>query len=418
MRKRAERPEGYTERGQVIRLDPTYRQKNAMARAAGCARFSFNWGLNEWGRQYRNGGKPNANKLKRQFNAVKDKLFPWIYESPKDANQEAFNDLGASFKNWFGWIRGKRKGRKVGYPRFKKRGRHDAFYLSNDKFSVHERGQRGLVRMSVIGTVRMQERLKLKGKNLSARAFRKADRWYIAIQVELDARVPHVHEHAIVGIDLGVKTAVVPSHGEPVDSPKPLKKALKQLSRANRRLSRRPTPGGQNRRKAKIQLAKCHERVANVRTNFLHQITTKIVRENQTVVIEDLNVQGMMRNHNLARAISDVGMGMFRQMVTYKASDYGSQIVVADRWFASSKRCSRCGHVKDVLFLSERVYRCDKCGLVIDRDKNAALNLEQYPRLAGNLTPTDTGTSTFGLAPEASAVVEVGTIPCPPLDTI
>jgi len=418
MRKREKRPEGYVERGQVIRLDPTYRQANAMARAAGCARFSFNWGLDEWGRQYRAGGKPNANKLKRQFNTVKDKLFPWIYESPKDANQEAFNDLGASFKNWFDWMKGKRKGRKVGYPRFKKRGKHDAFYLSNDKFSVHERGERGLVRMSVIGTVRMQERLNLEGKNLSARVFRKADHWYISIQVELDARVSHVHEHAIVGIDLGVKTAMVPSHGDPVDSPKPLKKALKQLRRASRRLSRRPTPGGKNRRKAKILLAKCHERVANIRNNFLHQITTKIVRENQTVVIEDLAVQGMMRNHKLARAISDVGMSMFRRFVTYKFADYGGHVIVADRWFPSSKRCSGCGHVKDELPLSMRTYVCDKCGLVIDRDRNAALNLEQYPRLAGNLTPTDTGTSTSGLAPEASAVVEVGTIPCPPLDTL
>ena len=156
--------------------------------------------------------------------------------------------------------------------------------------------------------------------------------------------------------------------------------------------------GSRNRHKARLHVARIHERVANIRKDFMHKITTRLCRENQAVCIEDLNVKGMMANHCLARAISDVGFGMFRQFVTYKGPIYGCEVIIADRFFPSSKRCSRCGHVKEVLSLSERTYTCDVCAMVKDRDENAALNLESYPRLAGNgrkATPTDDSSSTL-----------------------
>ena len=384
---RATRLEGTTDRGHVIRLDPTVGQANACARACGVHRFTYNWALAEWIDQYKMGGQPTASEIKRLFNAIKREQYPWILESPRDANSQAFADLHRSFSNFFASCKGTRKGRKISYPSFRKRGVHDAFYVSNDKIKVWQRGKRGVVRLPVIGDVRMRESLRWQGKILSARVFRQADQWFIAINVETRVeRSDHVHKHAIVGVDLGLKTAVMPSHGDPVDAPKPLKAALRRLKRANRELHRRKK-GSKNRHKSQINVAKVHQRAANVRKDWWHKRTTNQCRENQTVVIEDLGMAFMLKNRRLSRAASDVALGMFRPMLLYKAPIYGSEIIVADRHFPSTQRCSRCGHIKtgdDKIGLGVAEYVCEKCGYREDRDKNAALNLEQYPRLEGN----------------------------------
>lgn len=395
--------------GHTIALDPTAKQANALTRAVGVARSTYNWGLAEWRRQYEAGLKPNANKLKKEFNAIKRERFPWVMESPRDANSAAFTDLNAAFSNFFKSLKGDRKGERVGYPQFRKKGKKDAFYVANDKFSFSDDGAR--VRLPVIGSVRIHETLRLKGKIMGGRVRLRAGRWYLSVQVETEARVPTAHLHPIIGADLGLKTAVFPSRGSPALAPKPLKNMLARLRRANRTLHRRKK-GSHNRRKAVKRVGCIHGRIADVRKDFMHKITTRLCRENQTVVIEDLNVRGMMRNHRLARALSDVGFGMFRILLTYKAIIYGCELVVADRWFPSSKRCHACGYVKDTLDLSERVYRCEACGLVEDRDKNASLNLEQYPRLEGNWnrkvrTPGDEQASTH-LAGQVSKLVQKG----------
>ena len=294
----------------------------------------------------------------------------------------------------------------------------------NDKFKVRQRGKRDVVRLPVIGDVRMQEPLRWSGKILSGRIYRKADQWFIAIAVETPVRSPHVFERPIIGVDLGLKTAVVPSHGEPISSPKPLRSALKKLKRANRELHRR-VKGSKNRSKARMQVAKLYLRLANVRKDFWNKITTRFVRENQTIVIEDLSIGFMIKNRRLARAASDVALGMFRPMLIYKAPVYGTQIIVADRFFPSTQRCSRCGEIKegeDKIKLSDRIFVCKSCGLVIDPDYNASLNLEQYPRLEGNwrqVSPTPTETVVSTRRPNrASVVVDVGTNPCSHLSTI
>jgi putative transposase len=412
-------PEGHTIQGHVIRLDPTVKQANALLRAAGVNRSTYNWALGEWNRQYSLGEKPSAKKLKLQFNSIKAEQFPWVYESPRDANSQSFTDLNAAFSNFFRWCK-TRKGPKVGYPQFHCKGVRDSFYVSNDKFSLRRRGKRGVVRLPVIGDVRMQEHLRFEGKILSGRVYCEANRWFISINVEFDAHVQYAHEHAIVGIDLGLKTAAVPSHGEPEEAPKPLRENLQQLKRANRRLHRR-VKGGKNRHKAQILLAKVHQRIANVRKDFWHKLTTRLCRENQTVVIEDLGMSFMLRNRKLARAATDVGLGRFKPMLLYKASMYGGTVIVADRFFPSTQRCSNCGDTKTgdrKIALGVSVYTCDACGFIGDRDRNAALNLEQYPRLAGNWsrkarTPMDDCTSTLpAKAGRASVVAEVGTKPC------
>ena len=230
--------------GHQIELDPNDRQANCFARAAGCHRSAFNWGLNEWNRQYRAGGKPTAAKLKKQYNQIKEEQFPWVYESPKDANQEAFADLGQAWKNHFDSRSGKRKGPKVRRPKLKRKGDHDGFYLSNDRFKMDPGGR--YVRLPKIGRVRIREPLRFEGKIMSARITRLADRWYMSINVEVgEVKRPSAHKvnasgkHEVLGIDLGIKTTVVMSEGEPIQAPKPLQKALKKLRRANRKLHRR-----------------------------------------------------------------------------------------------------------------------------------------------------------------------------------
>ena len=410
MRKRPSKPVGHENLGHTIALEPTCKQAQMLARATGCSRFAYNWGLAEWGRQYRADEKPSADKLKKQFNFLRGEVFPWTYESPRDATSEAFRDLGSAFSAFFSSQSGERKGPKIGYPTCRKRGKNDSFYVANDKFHVD--GKR--IYLPRIGSVKMTESLRLTGKILSARVKREAGRWYVSIAVQGEFRRPIAHQRSIVGVDLGIKTAIVPSHGDPIESPKPLAAALKRLRRANRVLHRRKK-GGQNRYKARMRVARIHQYVGNVRRDWAHKVTTKLCCENQAIVIEDLNVSGMLKNERLARAISDVGFGMIRVFLTYKGRIFNCNVQVADRWFPSSKRCHQCGNEKHILELSERVYACDACGLIEDRDLNASKNLEQYPRLAGNWgrkarTPMDDCISTrLG---RASAVDEVGTNPC------
>lgn len=405
----------------MIRLDPTFAKANALARACGVSRFTYNWGLAEWKDQYAMGGRPNANEIKRLFNAIKETEYPWIMESPRDANSQAFADLGCAFSNFFASCKGTRKGRRVDYPTFRKRGVDDSFYVANDRFKVWQRGKRGVVRLPVIGDVRMMEPLRWQGKILSARVFRRADQWFIAINVETRVVKPpnHVHEHAIVGVDLGLKTAITPSHGDPIDAPKPLKDALRSLKRVNRELHRRKK-GSKNRNKTRNKAAKKHLRVANVRQDWWHKRTTDLCRENQTAVIEDLAMSFMLKNRRLARAATDVGLGRFKPMMLYKAPIYGTEIIVADRQFPSTQRCPCCGNIKTgahKIGLGESEYVCNKCGYRGDRDRTAAFNLEQYPGLQGNWS-RETQTSMDDLAStrrakaqQASRIVEVETKP-------
>jgi len=380
----------------LISLDPTLKQTDALARAAGVARFAYNWGLEEWQRQYKSGLRPNAAKIKKAFNEIKKEKFPWIYESPKDANQQAFTDLGQAYQNFFRTRKAGHKGRKVGYPSRRKKGQNDSFYISNDRFHFHADGKR--VYLPVIGSVKTNERLRFEGKVLSGRVSRRAGRWYLAVQVEGEFRRPTAPIRLVVGVDLGIKTTLTISRGpapgpEHVHAPRPLKKNLKALRKANRVLHRRKK-GSQNRYKARLKVARIHQRVANIRTDFLQKITTRLCRENQAIVIEDLNVAGMLKNHRLARAISDIGFGTFRRLLTYKAPIFGCEVFVADRWFPSSKRCHGCGNIKEHFDLSERVYSCHVCGLSIGRDENASLNLESVsPRLAGNSLETSLETT-------------------------
>lgn len=380
-----------------IRLRPTVKQAAAFVCACGVARFSFNWALARWQALYAAGQKPTAWGLKREWNTLKGEQYPWVYESPRDANTQAFADLDRAFGNFFAG-RGK-------YPRFKKKGAHDAFYVANDKFRLE--GKR--VRLPVIGWVRLREALRFKGKVLSARVVREADQWHLAVQVELAEDLPPSQGQGTVGVDLGLTHLATLSTGEQIAHPKALASNLKRLQRLSRQLSRKQK-GSQNRQKAKVKLARLHLRIGNIRRDVLHKLTTRLVHENQVVCAEHLHVKGMVRNRRLSRAINDSGWGALRQMLVYKGELYGVEIVLADRFYPSSKTCSECGSVKAQLSLGERTYACAECGVVIDRDENAARNLctlgwrETY-------ACGESGAGRQGIGDE-TALAEAGTIPC------
>ena len=352
-----------------IALDLTQAQDTYCRRAAGTARFVYNWALAEWQRQYQAGEKPTAAGLKKQWNALKHERYPWVSEVHKDANQQPFAHLATAFQKFFH--------HEAGYPTFKKKGQHDNFYISNDKCQI--RGKR--LRIPTLGWVRMREALRFTGKVLAVTVSRMAQRWYASISVQVETAPAVCENQAIVGVDLGVLRLATLSTGEQVEGPKPLRRLLAKLQRCSRQLSRK-VKGSANRAKARDRLARLHARIAYQRKDALHKLSTDLVRRFGLIVLEDLHVKGMIRNHRLARAISDMGFGIFRQMITYKAAAAGVHVLYGDRWFPSSKLCSQCGAVCDELPLTQRVYTCP-CGFMADRDLNAALNLQHYPGLQG-----------------------------------
>lgn len=357
-----------------IALNPNNVQATYLARAAGVARFAYNWALGEWKRQYEawkgdnSLPKPSQAALRRQLNAIKREQFPWMLEVTKNAPQMAIIQLGDAFKNFFA---GRAK-----YPQFRKKGVHDRFTLTNDQFSID--GCR--IRIPNLGWVRMRESLRFAGKIMSATVSRVADRWFVSIAVDTvdDSHLTNAENQGAVGVDLGVSALATLSTGEPpIPGPKPHKALLARLRRLSRSLSRKKK-GSANRRKAKSQLARLHARIACIRSNALHELTTNLTRRFHTIGIEDLNVRGMMKNRRLARPIADMSFFEVRRQLEYKAAMRGGQVVIADRFFASSKTCSACGHKLDELPLSLREWTCPACGTHHDRDENAAINLRNY----------------------------------------
>jgi len=378
-----------------IALTPNNVQATYFARAAGTARFAYNWALAEWQRQYEACKtdtalpKPSQMALRRQLNGIKGEQFPWMLEVTKNAPQMAIIQLGAAFKNFFA---GRTK-----YPKFRKKGLHDRFSLTNDQFSID--GSR--IRIPHLGWVRMRETLRFTGKIMSATVSRVADKWFVSITVDTpdDSRLPKAENQGAVGVDLGVSALATLSTGEIVTGPKAHKALLSRLQRLSRGLSRK-VKGSENRKQAKLKLARLHARIGNVRSDGLHQLTTELTRRFHTIGIEHLNVRGMVKNRHLSRAVSDMGFFEFRRQLDYKAAQRGGRIVVADRWYPSSKTCSACGHRLETLSLSVRDWTCPECGSVHDRDVNAAINLRN---LAVSSTVSACGEEGSGLGRKLKA---------------
>lgn len=347
-----------------IALAPNAAQQVYFARAAGSARFAWNWALGEWQRQYRAGEKPSETALRRQLNALKREHFPWMYDVTKAAVQEAIIDLGTAFRSFF-----EKRGK---YPRFKRKDDRASFCAANEAGTFRSDGQR--IKLPVIGWVRMREAVRFSGPLKRATVSLDGGRWFISLMIETDDVQPVEQPAAEVGVDLGVSALATLSTGEIIGGPKAHKAALKRLRRANKALARKRR-GSANFRKAKRRLARLHYRIGCIRRDALHKLSTRLTRTYAAIGLEDLNVRGMVRNRHLARAISDMGFFEFRRQVEYKARLYGSRVVFAGRFEPTSKACSVCGVVKETLALAERTFRCTDCDFEADRDVNAALNL-------------------------------------------
>ena len=367
-------------------LDLNDRQVTACKRHAGAARYAYNWGLARKQEAYKaTGTSPSAIDLHRELNALKKTALPWMYAVSKCAPQEALRNLDNACAHFFRRCRLKQDGKlkgKLGYPHRKtKKNGVGSFRLTGAVVIVPD-----AIQLPRLGRLRLKEHGYLPTaaagvKVLSATVSEQAGHWYVSIQVEQEQAVP-VNAGPVVGVDLGVKTLATLSDGTAEPNPRHLKQRLRKIQRMQRALARKQK-GSHNRRKAVRRLTRLHRTVAKQRANTLQHLTSRLAKTKSVVVIEDLNVAGMLKNQHLAQAISDVGFAEFRRQLTYKAAWYGSRVVVVSRWEPSSKTCSACGWHDADLDLSDRVFRCQNadCGHILDRDLNAALNLS---KLAGS----------------------------------
>jgi len=373
-------------RGYKTELDLNDRQRTACVKHTGAARFAYNWGLRRKMDAYAGGDKsPSAMELHRELNALKKSELSWLYAVSKCAPQEALRDLDKAYQHFFRRVK---QGGKPGFPKFKSRKRGlGSFRLTG---AIHVTATH--IHLPRLGWLKLKERgyLPVEGIHiLAATVSEAAGHWFVSVQCEQEiAEMAATGEP--VGVDLGVKTMAVVSDGREFENPKALRKAQTHLARLQRELSRRK-PGGRNREKTRKKIARLHYRIANIRRDALHQATAAITAKTKpeserpgSIVLEDLNVNGMLKNHRLAQAIADVGMGEFRRQIVYKAHWLGERVVIAERFFPSSRLCSVCGALNAELTLAERVWTCG-CGAVHDRDLNAARNLA---RLATTVSST------------------------------
>ena len=362
-----------------IRLTPTKEQIKYFVNACGATRKVFNEALAMWDKVYKEGGKPDALSLKKEFNKDKYVKFPWLKEVHRDCSSQPFADLGKAFSNFFS--------KRAKYPKFKCKGKSkDSFYVASDKFKVE--GKK--VKLPKIGWIKMTEDLRFIGKQMSARVTRRGKHWFISISVQMDSYVRCKNEHLVpMGVDLGIKCTATCTDGSTYNSPKPLRKLAKKLRKQQRRLKNKQK-GSRNGEKQKLKIAAVYERITNIRKDFIHKMTTEVVRKSQAIVLEDLSVLNMLKNHNLAKAITDEGFHEIRRQFEYKCKLYNVPLLISNRYFPSSKLCSKCGWKNTELTLKDRVFKCKQCGLEVDRDLNAAYNLvNQLPTASGEVKPVD-----------------------------
>lgn len=385
-------------KGFQTKLNPNNEQSTKFAQHAGCARWAYNWGLDQHFKalEARNVAKqkgktipklPSAIDLHKRLNAEIKPQHQWFYESSKCAPQQALRDLDNAWKR-------KLKVKGSGTPKRKKKGVNDHFYLEG---SIQIKDS--FIQLPRIGLVRLHEDVpnqKLKNVAVS----RKADDWFVSFKVEYQP-VPTEKGFGRVGVDLGIKTLATLSTGQVFPALKPYRENKAKLKKLQRQLARQ-NKGGKNREKTKHKIAKLHVRVANIRNDATHKLTSHLAKKHSEIVLENLNVSGMMKNHKLASAIADSGFYEFRQQLEYKAEWYGSKVVVIDRFYPSSQLCSCCGH-RQPMPLHLRQYDCSNCGGSLDRDLNAAINIRNYSETADSSSVEACGRDLPGKPVEAGS---------------
>lgn len=357
-----------------------------MVSHAGAARFAYNAGLAHVKEALDNGEPANWSHygLLRWWNANKDTLavnpdtgVVWWGQNSKESYNMGLYGLARGLSNWSKSRKGQRKGRRVGFPKFKSKNTTMRFAYSTG-FTAPKASDPYGVKLPRIGRVHCMENVykRVNGARLiRITVSRRAGNWYASLTVEREPAAKPAPNGGAVGVDLGVKNLATLSDGTVIPNPRALGTRLKALRKAQQSLSRKVV-GSARREKAKGRVARLYARVADVRADTINKVTTMIARNYSVVCVEDLNVAGMGKNRHLARSLSDAALGEFRRQLKYKTARTGAALRVVDRWFSSSKMCSNCGVVKAKLSLSERTFNCDACGASMDRDLNAAINIE------------------------------------------
>src|SRR6266571_4137459 len=399
-------------RGYKTELDLNNEQRTACLKHAGASRFAYNWGLSCSIEFYRTTGKrPSPAALHKELVRLKQTDYPWMYEVSKCAIQEALRDLDAAYKHFFRRLALKKQGLfkgKVGFPQFKKKSKALGSFRfpEGKKIRVYP----DALFLPRLGRLRLHEHgyIPPDAKVLSATVSEKAGRWFVSVQVEEEQEKPLPTATTAIGVDLGIKTLATCSDGTTFENPRALKHAQKKLKRLERAKSRRKK-GSKNRHKACKAIAKLHARIANIRRDATHKLTSFLAHKYALVAIEDLHVNGMLKNHKLAQAVSDSNFGEIRRQLEYKAAWHGTHIVTIDRFYPSSKTCSGCDYIKPELSLRERTFVCEQCGMVLDRDLNAAKNIvaEALRSTASSVGTYACGVDSSGLRNGASETVYV-----------
>ena len=383
-----------------IELKPNNKAKTHFKKAFGCARLAYNWGLTKWQENYKQGIKASIYDIRKEFNATKKEQYHFVYEVSSYATMQPFIYLDNAFKKYFADLK---KG-KVSYPKLKeKRENQGSYCIGGDHVAIQ--GETYL-KVPKLGLVKMCEKLRFDGKINSVTISQKANKFFASFSMEISkAEYNRTHKNVKhnrlnVGIDLGISNFATLSNGLQIQSPKPLAKLTRLLVRRQRQLSKKQHPKtksdalkgvkkSNNYLKASNKLAKLHTKISNIRLDFLHKLTSHLVRNYDEICLEILSAKNMMKNHRLAKSLSDVSFYKFNEILEYKAKYNGVSITRADRFYPSSKTCSHCGSIKSELRLSQRTYVCDACGYTIDRDLNASINLAKLGRVPPEVTPAE-----------------------------
>lgn len=391
-------------KGKIVQLELNNKQKTLASKHAGTARHAYNWGVSVCKEASEKREKlPSAIDLHKKLVAEVKSENTWYYEVSKCSPQEALRDLmNDGWSKYFKELKNgtiekkknnyiakqKRKNQPINYdklndigkPKYHKKGVHDSFYLEGN---IVIKGNK--IKLPNFKWVKLSESFDENFTVKNVTISRTANDWFISWKTEFDddaLKIEGIENLPEVGVDIGIKTLATLSDGTTFANVKAFKKFKKKLAKAQRTQSKRYNPKSKeqskNYKKAAKKVAKIHQKIANVRNDATHKLTTHLAKNHSTVKIEDLNVSGMMKNRKLSGAIQDGGFYEFRRQLEYKCAWYGSNLVVIDRFFASSKTCSCCGKVKKDLKLSERIFNCDGCGISIDRDLNASINIKNY----------------------------------------
>lgn len=351
---------------------------NYCCQAVGVSRFAYNWALANWKSQYqeyktdKTKERPTESKLRKKLNSVKESEFPWMYEVSKCIPQKAIINLGEAFENFF-------QG-KSSYPKFKKKYDKDSFYIDNENFKISPCGQ--YIKIPNLNSwIKMKEKFRfhhLNPKLISLTISRIAHKWFASISAEIpNAQKTITSENqTFVGIDLGISAYATLNNGQnsiKIIGEKPYRTYIKRVKSLSKKLSKK-VKGSNNSLKAKLKLSKLHMKIANIRHDFIHKLTTDIVKKYDIIGVETLNINGLVKNHCLAQSIMDQSFSIFKNQLVYKADRSEKYVYFADRWYPSSKICSDCEIKNEQMTLSTRNWTC-VCGSIHDRDENAAKNL-------------------------------------------